>query len=84
MAVLRTCGLFFTDGVAWSVCLSVTIVSAAKTAEAIEMLFGMWTRVDLNHALDGGALWRHPANTIELSKCGGDAALCQITLSTCY
>ena len=54
MAVLRTCGLFFTDGVAWSVCLSVTIVSAAKTAEAIEMLFGMWTRVGpRNYLIDG-------------------------------
>jgi len=24
------------------------------------------------------------ANTIEPSMCGGDAALCQITLTTCY
>jgi len=31
-----------------------------------------------------GAHWRHLANTIEPSMCGGDAALCQITLSTCY
>ena len=31
-----------------------------------------------------GAHWRHLANTIELSVCGGDAALCQITLTTCY
>ena len=30
------------------------------------------------------AHWRHLANTIELSVCGGDAALCQITLTTCY
>jgi len=30
-----------TDGVAWSVCLSVTIVSSAKTAEPIEMAFGL-------------------------------------------
>jgi len=34
-----------TDGEAWSLCLSVTIVSPAKTAEPIEMLFGMWTRL---------------------------------------
>jgi len=27
---------------------------------------------------------RHPANTTEPSVCGGDAALCQITLTTCY
>jgi len=28
--------------------------------------------------------WRHLANTIEPSVCGGDAALCQFTLATCY
>jgi len=37
------------DGVAWyvdrSVCLSVMIVSPAKTAEPIEMPFGMWIKV---------------------------------------
>jgi len=31
-----------------------------------------------------GAHWRHLANTIEPSVCGGDMALCQITLTTCY
>jgi len=31
-----------------------------------------------------GARWRHLANTAEPSVCGGDAALCQITLTTCY
>jgi len=38
-----------TDGVAWSVCLSVsrsvTILIPAKTAEPIEMPLGVWTRV---------------------------------------
>jgi len=29
------------------------------------------------------AHWRHLANTTEPSVCGGDAALCQITLTTC-
>jgi len=42
----------FADGVAWSVCLSVslsvTVVSPAKTNEPMEMPFGMW-----NHVLDG-------------------------------
>ena len=38
-----------------SVCLSVTIVSPAKTAEPIEIPFGLWTRVGpKNHVLDGG------------------------------
>ena len=32
-----------------------------------------------------GAHWRHLANTTEPSMCGGDATLCQITLTTyCY
>jgi len=36
-----------TDGVAWSVGLSVGLsrVSPTKTAELIEMPFGLWTRV---------------------------------------
>jgi len=28
--------------------------------------------------------WRHLANTTELSACGGDAALCKITTTTCF
>jgi len=44
-----------TDGVAWSVGLSVILVSPAKTAAPIEMPFGLGTRVDpRNHVLDGG------------------------------
>jgi len=44
-----------TDRVAWSVCLSVTLVSPAKMAEPIEMPFGLWTRVgSRNRVLDGG------------------------------
>jgi len=31
-----------------------------------------------------GACWRHLANTVEPSACGSNAALCQVTLSTCY
>jgi len=34
-----------TDGIAWSVDWSATIVSPAKTAEAIEMPFGVLTRL---------------------------------------
>jgi len=52
-----------TDRVAWSVDLyvhlSVTIVSRAKTAEPIEMSFGLWTRVGpRNHVLIWGS--RYP------------------------
>jgi len=36
------------------VCRSVTVVSPAKTAEPIEMPFGLWARVGpRNHVLDG-------------------------------
>jgi len=30
------------------------------------------------------AHWRNLANTTEPTMCGGDAALCQIILTTCY
>ena len=55
--------------------VSVRIVSPARTAEPIEMPFGMWTRVGrMKHVLDGGAHWRNLANTIQLSMCDGDSA----------
>jgi len=45
-------------------------VRAVKTAEAVEMLFGIWTRVaSRKHALGESAHWRHLANTIEPSMC---------------
>jgi len=48
-----------TDGIVWSVCLSVslsvTIMSPAKTAELIEAPFGLWTQMGpRNHVLDEG------------------------------
>ena len=50
-------------------------MSHAKTAEPIEMQFGLWTRIDpRKHVLDGGAHWDHLTNTTEPSVCGGDAA----------
>ena len=74
-----------TDGVAWSVCLSVCQNrEPCKTAELIEMPFGMCTQVGpRKHVLDRGAHLRQLENTTEPSVCGGDAALCQITLITC-
>jgi len=61
-------------------------VSCVRTAEPIEMPFGLWTRMgrrkDVLHG--EGAHWRHPANTTEPSACGGDATLCQLTLTTCH
>jgi len=63
------------------------IVSCAKTAELIEMPFGMWSLVGARkYVLDvaGGTRWHYLVNIIEPSMCGGDAALCQTTLTTCY
>jgi len=59
-------------------------VSCAKTAEPIEMLFGLWSQVEA--CMRWSAHWRHGhlANTTEPIVCGGDAALCEITLITCY
>jgi len=50
-------------------------VSCAKTAEVIEMPFGIWTWIGpRKHVLAGGTHWRHFANAIELFMCCGDAA----------
>jgi len=60
-------------------------VNCAKLAEPIEMPFEMLNRVGPgNHVLHGEAHWCNLANATELSVCGGDAALCQCTLATCY
>ena len=46
--------LIVTDRVAWSVGQSVTLVSLAKTAEPIQIPFGLWVQmVPTNHNLDG-------------------------------
>jgi len=70
-------------------------VSCAETAELIDVSFGLWTRVSRKkhklvifarwrqRAHMGGHVRRHLANTTEPSICGGDAVLCQITLTTC-
>jgi len=63
----------------WSgvVCLSVSLsvchdCEPCRTAEPIEMPFGMWTWVGpRKHILDRGAHWRHLANMIEPSMCSG-------------
>jgi len=71
-------------------------VSCAKMAEPMDLRFGLWARVDLRKqkfncirqvalmCRHGRAHWRQPANTTEPSVCGGDVALCQITLTTCF
>ena len=55
-------------------------MSPAKTAEPIEMPFGMWTgAVTGNHVLNWDAHWRNLANMIEPCTLYSDAALCKIT-----
>ena len=61
-----------------------SVISWAQTAEPIEMVFGLLTGVGRRRHMLHGTHWRHLANTSEPSVCGGDAALCQITLATCY
>jgi len=75
--------------------LSVTIVGPGNTAEPMEMPSGLWTRVGPNKQLllDGvqiphgkmqcsGRAAAHCKVYGILSMCGGDAAFCQITLTT--
>jgi len=50
-------------------------------AELIDVEFGLWTWVgQMKHVLH----WHIPANAIEPSVYVGDAALCQLTLPTCF
>ena len=59
--------------------------SLSKTAEPIEMSFGLWIRVgSRNHVLDEGEHWRNLADVTEPSMCDGHAAFSQISLTTCY
>ena len=60
------------------VCQSVTLVSPAKRLNRLRCCLGCW----LGWVGHWGAHWRHLANTAEPSMCGGDAACCQITLTT--
>jgi len=59
-------------------------ISGGK-AKPTEMPFGVWIQVGpRKHMLDGGAYWRHLANTTEPSMCCGNVAFCQITMTTCF
>jgi len=68
-------------------------VSCANMAEPIDVSFGLWTRMgrrmykfnrirQVAPVCPHGKAHRYLANTTEPSICGGDAALCQITLTT--
>jgi len=59
--------------VACRLSLSRTTSSCAKTDEPIEMLFGVYSRVDQsNHGVYHVVNWRHLANTVEQSLREGD------------
>jgi len=60
-------------------------VSCAKMAKPIEMPFGLWTRVGPRKHMVGVTLappgiYHWPVHNF---ICGGDAACCLITLSSC-
>jgi len=71
-------------------------MSCTKMAELIDLQFGLWTLVSRRKhnsnrvrqvapmCPDGMTHWLHLANMSEPSICGGDAAVCQITLTTCF
>jgi len=66
-------------------------VSCAKTAEPIDLPFGLWTRVGRRKHSPGGANVRSWEDTLpapgEYSwniRRQRRCALCQITLTTCY
>jgi len=63
------------------VCRSVTIVSPAKTAEPIEMPFGLWIRMGLrNHVLEGS---RSPYEGAILNERGGPLQRMGIAVVSC-
>ena len=47
------------------------------------MTFGCGLGWDQGSIVRWGAHWRHPVNTAEPSTYGSDAALCQLTFTTC-
>jgi len=68
-----------------SACRSVTVVSPAKTAEPIDMSFGLWTWVGPKTIRNRrGAHWRHRAKKINRPRAAAMRPFCQITLNTCY
>jgi len=89
-----------TDRVVWSVGLSVTVVSPAKTAEPIEILFGLWPRTGpRNHVLNRGSdppwegVWRTRLNLCFLrptrvhnpnGKLISSAIFVQLTAKRCW
>jgi len=77
-----------TNGVAWSLCLSVglsvIIVSPVKTAELIEMPFGMWTRVGpRKHVLDGVHIVSTWLIRLGRPRVAAMRPFCKITLTMC-
>jgi len=79
-----------TDQVAQSVCLSVCL-SVCHDSEPCKnsrtdrhAIWGVDSGGPTEACIRWGAHRRYLANTDEPSMCGGDAVLCQITLTICY
>ena len=60
--------------------LGLSAVSCGRTAEPIDLPFGLWTQVGRKKNTCSIIF----ANATEPSMCHSDAACCQITLTTCY
>ena len=73
-------------GIVLSVCVSAcllgTRVSPVKRFNPSEIMFGADLRWPKEPCTSRVAHWRHLANTTDRSVRGGDAALCQTTLTT--
>ena len=78
-----------------SVCLSVTQMYPGKSAEPIEMTFGVWARVGpFNHVIDGGRdppgemgnfggwkIWAYPRSVYSTTRCGLLSNYCDLWLN---
>ena len=71
-----------TDGVAWSDGLS-RLWALQKRTNRSSCRFSCGLGCAQGTMYYRGAHWRYLANMTEPSMCGGDPALCQITLTTC-
>ena len=78
------------NGVAWSACLSVCVCGwVGHTGEPCKNgwtadRYTVWFADSCEPKKPDIAHWRQLANTTEKSMRGEDAALCQITMTTCY
>jgi len=75
-----------TDGKKTGICLKTKMVDGRwQDKSAVDILKATQQGTEpVRCECQWGAYWHNLAKTIEPSVCGGHAALCQITLTTCY